>query len=36
METSVMPNGLVNALTPTQLAGLLDYLESLRSPPHKK
>ncbi|MEX0866569.1 MAG: hypothetical protein WD030_04365, partial [Pirellulales bacterium] len=31
LETSAMPDGLVNALLPAQLAGLLDYLETLTS-----
>jgi len=31
IETSVMPEGLVHPLTPEQLAGLLDYLETLKS-----
>lgn len=31
METSAMPEGLVDSLTPEQLAGLLDYLETLKS-----
>ena len=30
-ETSIMPEGLLNAFTPTDLANLLAWLESLRA-----